>query len=171
MKKKLGIILGILVIVCIICIIFINKKNDEKKRKEAILRNDNEYFTEHLGIEGTFTYSGNKVSVDNYYIDEKGLKINIAYYNLFHDEKISYSDLIAEYDVFCEGGSNEQYQNLTLFCEYNNGGNHGECGVFRSYVSEYLHKKGYDSVNPSNQELEEAILYATEEFLSNKDNE
>ncbi|MDD6328085.1 MAG: hypothetical protein PUA62_06515 [Lachnospiraceae bacterium] len=170
MKKKIGLLIGIIIIafIGVICFIFVHKRLVEEKIKMAILRNDNEYFAEHLGITGDFTYSDNKVTVNNRYIDEKGLKVNIAYYNLFHDNKLSYDDLIREYDAFCETGDKEQCEDLSLFCEYGNGGNHGECGVFRTYVSTCLHEKGYDLVNPSDTELEEAIEYATEKFLDER---
>lgn len=167
MKKKLVLCISavVVIIACISMILVIKKKKDEDKLNLQKLQNDNEYFAEHLSIKGDFTYEKGKVHVDNYYLYSKELEVNVAYYNMFHDAKLTSDTLLSEYDAFCSGKNEDAYNDLILFCEYNNGGNHGECGVFRDYVSEYLHEHGYDTYEPAANELVEAIAYATEKFL------
>lgn len=119
-QKRNIIILLILVVALLayVCVDFVKDKKEEKQGREFVAEATNQLYTEYLCVKGDFTYKGKKVIGENLtYYDNRVLE-RVAFYNYNNKTTITKEQLYQEYDAFCQGKDEGNYNNLDAFVEY-----------------------------------------------------
>lgn len=127
-----------------------------------IVNNEIQSYLEVLNGHACVIQHDGELYISDICIDRTALYIDVAYYNINHpNDRITEAQLLSELNGYMDGGSVEH---LEAFREWDNGGNHGECALFRENIICYLRDTyGVNLHYATQEQLDEAINYASQQ--------
>lgn len=123
-KKYIGLVFLFLLLLFVfspVIVDMIAKIKDYREDRIDEMMNLNGHFVDVLHINGDFEVTTHKVKVLDIYEDDKiSACIDVYYYNMYNEDKLSYDTIRKEYDNFCKGKGKKSYKNLANYTDYMN---------------------------------------------------